>query len=179
MRSITIAKVGSMTLLTFLLLMIATFAFPRVAQAAPRIAEGFPANATWTYIDDSFQAWIGPLEFDTVSGLHYNLHVQIAGGGNDYANYHISYKGITQDANGDNVYTWDAYESVTNTDTVYTMSTAVDESTASESILYSVADDVGNNVGDTALTDALETDSIASGIEVDGLVDVLFTLMLL
>ena len=114
---------------------------------------GFPGNALWTWTGTNIQAWLGPQECDSTSGVHYNLHVQNKGGGTDFHNYHISgvrgndalyYKWIVVDVGGTQGNSTRGYEQPN----FYSLDDAA---------LYTLGDftyDLGNDTGNSSLANA-------------------------
>jgi hypothetical protein len=161
-KSFLLLFVGCMMLGSMLLL-------PHDAYAATRTETksltAFPPNATWTWKGQFIQAWLGPLENDAQSGDHVNLHIQPLGGGDkdqEYANYHITYQGITKDAEGDEVYQWSIYDSVTGDTKVISESTSLGPQDAAS---YATSEMATFIQEDAVKIDAVDLEDLVSTIE--------------
>lgn len=83
--------------------------------AAGFVGCSFPSNVWWQhcwgnpYNGPYTQAWMGPVEYDSASGQHHNVHLQPQGQQNqDYMNLHVSWYGVIGSGGGSQ-YAWRVY----------------------------------------------------------------------
>ena len=163
---------GRLILKSFIILFVACALFvglaqlPQQARAATRAEAstliGFPGNAAWTWSGKFTQAWLGQIENDAVSGDHVNFHIQPKAGGSDFRNYHITYKGIVKDAEGNDEYQWNIYDSVDGGSETISESTALGPEDAATYATQAMATFVQN---DAAAIDAADLQALVDTLE--------------
>lgn len=75
-------------------------------------ADSIPGDAVWWHMGDYYQAWARAVETDGSSGEHWNLVIQPLGGGDLYADFHLTFEGLVTDESGAQQYVWGVDESV-------------------------------------------------------------------
>jgi hypothetical protein len=114
------------------------------AQTAPSI----PGDAVWWWNDDFYQAWVRPIETDTLSGTHFNLEIQKLGGGVDFANFHVTYEGLESAEDGSTQYVWGVSDSIGKVCSAIQESGGLSESEAASNAFYQLVQYVSNTVSE-------------------------------
>jgi hypothetical protein len=161
----------SLRLVTLKLLSLSVISVVLVAgaTAAPAHADSpaFPSNAIWTWDDGTYQAWMGPGEWDEY-GYHHNLHIQWEGGGSDLYNYHFRFDGD----DGVN-YNWDAMECINWTDDTAQQNDGQTPTDASYNAAWTFYDVIGNATGLWQMALRLMEDYTGPGADIPVLPEVL------